>query len=302
MNTALDCIPCFVRQATEAVSLCVPDVSRRTEIMRCILSDIAAADWNVSPAAVARDIQRRIRHETGNPDPYCSFKQNMNRLALEMLSCLRREARLDEDPQMAIVRMALAGNLIDAGAKTGLTEMEARSALCRACRTRINGSAKALFQAAEQARQILFLADNAGEIVFDRVLIEALPVEKMIVGVRGSPVLNDATMEDAETAGLTNIVRVIPNGSDAPGTIIEDCSNEFRRVFEASDLITAKGQGNYESLNASFKHIFFLLLVKCPRVAADIGAPVGEMVICERNGMPGSNEHVPAIIQKLVRK
>ncbi len=297
----MDCIPCFVRQAAEAVSMCIADESRRTEIMRCILSDIAQSDWNASPAAVARGIQRRIHLETGHPDPYRSFKQSMNRLALEMLPAFHQEARLDEDPQMAIVRMALAGNLIDAGAKTGLSEMEARRALCRACRARINGSAKTLFKAAEQARQILFLADNAGEIVFDRVLIEALPVDKITVGVRGSPVLNDATMEDAEVAGLPDIVKVIPNGSDAPGTIIEDCSNEFRRVFETSDLIIAKGQGNYESLNASSKHIFFLLLVKCHRVAADIEAPVGEMIVCERNGIPVGEEDA-ATMQKLVNK
>ncbi|MFO7534113.1 MAG: ARMT1-like domain-containing protein [Kiritimatiellia bacterium] len=283
MKTALDCIPCFVRQASEAVGYCVPDEHHREHIMRCLLSEIAGEEWHASPAEVAQRLHRLIRRETGNPDPYRPLKDRMNRLALEMFPAFRQQALSEEDPQMAIARMALAGNLIDAGAKTGLTEKDVRTALCRACREPVDGSARNLFQAAERARQILFLADNAGELVFDRALIEALPREKMVVAVRGSPVINDATMEDAETAGLPEIVPVISNGSDAPGTVVEDCSDRFRQLFETSDLIIAKGQGNFETLSATPKHIFFLLRVKCPRVAADIGAPVGSMVICERN-------------------
>jgi uncharacterized protein with ATP-grasp and redox domains len=283
MNTALDCIPCFVRQAAEAVAFCVPDEARRAPIMRRLLAEIAGANWHASPAEVAQHLHRSIRRETGDPDPYRSLKTRMNGLALEMFPAFRQQALSEEDPQMAIVRMALAGNLIDAGAKTGLTEKDVRTALCRACREPVDGSARNLFQAADRAGQILFLADNAGELVFDRALIEALPRGKMVVAVRGSPVINDATMEDAETAGLSEIVRVISNGSDAPGTVVEDCSDRFRALLETSDLIIAKGQGNFETLSATPKHIFFLLRVKCSRVAADIGARVGTMVICERN-------------------
>ena len=192
---------------------------------------------------------------------------------------VRQEVCQEADTPAALTRIALAGNLIDAAAKTGLMEMDVCGALCRACRDRVSGSASALFRAADRAEAILYLTDNAGEIVFDRVLIEALPKTRIRVGVRGSPVINDATMADAETAGLPDIVPVLSNGSDAPGTILEDCSDDFRRAFDASDLIIAKGQGNYESLCATSKHVFFLLRIKCSTVAAHMGAPLDTMVI-----------------------
>lgn len=290
MNTSLDCIPCFVRQAAEAIGLCVAEPSRRAELMRSILSDLAVSDWSGVSAVVAQRIHRRIREESGNPDPYRTFKDNMNRLAMELLPGFRDDVQGEEDPEAARVRVALAGNLIDVGAKTLPTEMDIRTTLCQAssgdCMT---GAARALFQAAEQAHHILFLADNAGEIVLDRVLIEALPTQRVVVGVRGSPVINDATVADAETAGLPGIVRVMPNGSDAPGTLLDDCSDEFRRVFAESDLIVAKGQGNFESLTAVSKHAFFLLAVKCPLVGRHSGVRVGSMAVCERNG--ASEEH-----------
>lgn len=284
MSTTMNCIPCFVRQAAEAVNLCVPDESRRAGIMRSLLAGIAEADWNASSPAVAQQIHRLIRKATGDPDPYLAMKERMNKLALDLLPCLIRAARLEERPRAAMTRIALAGNLIDAGAKSGLSETNVRSAVCRACGEDIRGPCREMFRAAKRAKQILFLADNAGEIVFDRVLIEALPREKMHVAVRGSPVINDATLADAELAGLPALVRVVSNGSDAPGTVTEDCSDAFRRIFDDSDLIISKGQGNYESLAGTNKHAFFLMLVKCHTVSAQIGAPVGAMVIHEVNG------------------
>jgi uncharacterized protein with ATP-grasp and redox domains len=287
MTTTLDCVSCFVRQAVEATGFCVPDETARAVIVRRLLSNLAAADWNTTPVAVAQQLHRDIRLATGDADPYRALKERMNALALELLPCMRQSVRFEEDPRMAVVRMAVAGNLIDCGAKTGLSEGGVRNALCQASREPLHGSVNDLFTAAEGARRILFLADNAGEIVFDRVLIEALPTTKITVAVRGSPVLNDATLADAQVAGLTDLATVIPNGSDAPGTILEDCSDAFRRLYADSDLVIAKGQGNYESLNTNPKHIFFLLRVKCPLVAAQVGAPVGAMVMIERNREAG---------------
>ena len=288
MTTTTACLPCFVRQAVEAVGFCVPDEEARVPILRHLLAELATADWHRTPVGVAQQLHRSIREATGQADPYHALKDRMNRLALEMLPCMRTEARFEEYPQMAVVRLAVVANLIDSGAKTGMTEVNVREALCRASRDPLCGSANALFAAAERAQRILFLADNAGEIVFDRPLLEALPTRKITVAVRGSPVLNDATVDDARVAGLTGLTTVISNGSDAPGTILEDCSEEFRRLYAESDLIIAKGQGNYESLSATTKHIFFLLRVKCARVAAQIGAKVGDMVVRERNTEAGT--------------
>jgi len=286
MKTVVDCIPCFVRQASEAIALCVSDDARRAEVMRRVLSELARIEWTGSPSRTAQLFHRTIRRETGTADPYRSMKARMNQVAVELLPCLRKDAGMEEEPFTAMVRLAVAGNLMDAGSKTGLSDAELRTALCRACRGECaRALARDLFDAAQRAQRILYLTDNAGEIVLDRSLIEMLPRSKITVGVRGSAVLNDATMADAEAAGLPGIVSVISNGSDAPGTLLDDCSPDFRRVFEESDLIIAKGQGNYESLSDTAKHAFFLMHIECPIVAAHADLPVGAMGICERNGI-----------------
>ncbi len=137
-----------------------------------------------------------------------------------------------------------------------------------------------------QARDILYLGDNAGEVVFDRVLIERLPYDEVTFVVKGSPVINDATMADAEAAGLTDLVEVITNGSDGPGTILKTCSPQFRERFGQADLIIAKGQGNYESLSEVDKSIFFVLKAKCPVIARDLDCTIGEMIL-RRNEKSG---------------
>ena len=123
------------------------------------------------------------------------------------------------------------------------------------------------------------MADNAGEIVFDRLLIELLPLDRVIVAVRGGPVLNDATLSDAAAAGLTEIVKVVDNGSNAPGTVLSDCSEKFVELFESSSMIISKGQGNFESLQTTDRNIFFLLKVKCVVVAEELRTKVGSLVI-----------------------
>ena len=143
----------------------------------------------------------------------------------------------------------------------------------------LNGNLEEFSQAVFRADNILYLADNAGEIVFDRLLIELLPLEKITVAVRGFPTINDATMHDAETAGITKLVRVIDNGSDVPGTILDKCSEAFRYSFDRADLVISKGQGNYETLSEVDKDIFFLLKVKCPIIAKKISCPVGSLVL-----------------------
>jgi uncharacterized protein with ATP-grasp and redox domains len=138
------------------------------------------------------------------------------------------------------------------------------------------------------ARSILYLGDNAGEIVFDKVLIESLPYrDKITYVVRGEPVLNDVTMHDAEEVGLCGLVEVIDNGSDAPGTILEDCSPEFRGRFAAADLVVSKGQGNYESLSCvPHRQVCFLFLMKCAAVAADAGGKVGDLAVVWQGSHP----------------
>ncbi|MBP7831255.1 MAG: DUF89 family protein [Kiritimatiellae bacterium] len=281
MKTEIECIPCFVRQAVEAVALIVKDPARREALLRKLLHEIANSEWTHSPPVMGQRIHRIIRQELGCRDPYRDVKDRMNRIAEELLPSLCASMAYQPDQHEAAVRMAIGGNLLDVGAKTQIAAEDIPRHMNAIWTQPLRGDVDALFRAADEAHCILYLTDNAGETVFDRVLIEALPAEKITVFVRGAPVLNDATMEDAVAAGLSETAPVFDNGSDAPGAILEDCSEEFRRWFERADLIIAKGQGNYETLSDTTKRVFFLFTVKCPVIAAHVGEPVGSLVVKE---------------------
>jgi len=280
MRIFLDCIPCFVRQALDSARLVTDDEQIHEKVVREVLRLAADLDMSQSPPVIGQRIHRLIRKLIGNTDPYRELKQRFNRLALELCAELEERIRTSEDPMETAVRLAIAGNIIDLGVKTSIKESDVEK-IIRDCLTADFDirQVEEFRNAVSRAEKILYLVDNAGEIVFDRLLIEQLPCEKVTVVVKGEPVINDATMEDAEFVGLTEMVEVIDNGSDAPGTILETCSKIFRNRFEEADLIIAKGQGNYETLSNVDKDIFFVLKAKCPVIARDLGCEVGEMIL-----------------------
>jgi len=279
MKTYFDCIPCFVRQALEAGRFVTTDPKVHEQILREVLRAISEMDLKESPPRMGQRIHRLIRELTGNPDPYAEVKGRFNRLAMGMYRRLKRIARTAANPLETAVRLAIAGNIIDFGVRSTIDESHVDEAIEHALAAPFDGDVEAMNKAVREAHSVLYLADNAGEIVFDRLLIEQLPMDKITLAVKGSPVINDATREDAEAAGLTERVRVIDNGSDAPGTVLADCSETFRRQFEAADVILAKGQGNYETLSEVEADIFFILKTKCPVIAQHLDVPVGTLVL-----------------------
>jgi hypothetical protein len=184
--------------------------------------------------------------------------------------------------------VAIAANIIDLGVKSTLGENQAAEALRESCSTDAYGDFAEFRRQVDEAREILYLADNAGEIAIDRLLIEELGPDRVTLVVRGKAVINDATIEDAQAVGVHEIVRVIDNGSDAPGTILDDCNVEFREQFRKADLIVSKGQGNFESLSGEDANLVFLFMVKCPVIARHIDMPLGLHVLLNRNDVrPG---------------
>jgi len=289
MKTFFDCIPCLIRQALASVRLVTPDERVHEQVLREVLQAASRMDLNQPPAAMSQAVHRRIRELCRNGDPYRLSKVRFNRLALDLLPAFRHRLEEAPDPWDAAVRLAIAGNVMDLAVKGGLSESQIQDSIDQSLNESLEGNTAEFAASVREARRILYLTDNAGEIVFDRLLIEQMPREKVTVAVRGSPVINDATLEDAEQAGLTRLVQVIDNGSDAPGTLVRDCSEAFQRHFADADLIIAKGQGNYETLRESCKPIYFLLRVKCPVIARDTGCPLGRMVL-----QPSAGERVNA--------
>jgi len=236
-------------------------------------------DMSQGPPAIGQQIHRLIRELIGIEDPYRNIKKQFNELALKLYPKLRKLIIESEDMLATAVRLAIAGNIIDFGVNSTLREIDLETTINECLAADFPGVQLRPFRdALTGADEILYVVDNAGEIIFDRLLIEQLPIEKVAVVVKGEPVINDATMEDALLAGLPKIVEVIDNGSDGPGTILESCSKTFRSRFEDADLIIAKGQGNYETLSDVDKDIFFILKAKCPVIARDLGCEVGEMI------------------------
>jgi hypothetical protein len=244
-------------------------------MLRCL----AGLDFDQPPPFVGQMIHRKLRELTGNPDPYRDAKNRHNRLALQLLSELKEIVRKSEDPLKTSALLAITGNVIDLGARGDLTEDEVRSSIARTFSEPFHVDVEHLRREIGKASNILYLADNAGEIVFDRLLIEEMPAGRVIVAVRGEPVINDAVMCDAQTAGLQDLVRLVSNGSDAPGTILDDCSLEFQSCYRNADLVIAKGHGNYETLSNEEKNIFFLFKIKCETVASHTGFKQGTNVL-----------------------
>ncbi len=243
MNTYLDCIPCMLRQALEAARAHSDDVRVHQQLLRDALGLVIGLDLDRPPPVVGQAIHRRLRELTGS-DPYLAAKRRFNRLALEALPELEALVRRAEDPLLAAARCAVAANAIDMGISAAISDEAARAALRGLSELEpVHGDWRALQAAAGAADRILYLADNAGEIAVDRLVVQALGPERVTVAVRGGPVLNDATLDDARDVGLLELVEVIDNGSDAPGTILEDCSPAFRRRFEQAQLVDRQGPG-----------------------------------------------------------
>ena len=280
MKIYLDCIPCFIRQSLDAARHATEDIQIHEKVVRGVLNLANTLDMNQSPPLIGQKIHRLIRELAGVEDPYYNVKKQFNNTALELYSKMRKSIIGSKDPLETAVRLAIAGNIIDFGINSTLQKTELENTI-RQCLSEelADMQIESFRKAIDEAENILYLADNAGEIVFDRLLIEQLPIEKITVAVKGSPVINDATKQDAEIAGLPKIVDVIDNGSDAPGTILENCSQFFRDHFNKADLVIAKGQGNYETLSDVDKNIFFILKAKCPVISKNIGCKVGKMVL-----------------------
>jgi len=255
-----------------------PTVHER--VLRETLRLAAEMPFDRSPPWMGMQIHQALRKITGNDDPYRQAKRKANEMALALYPELKQRVRGAPDAFAAAVHLAIAGNVIDLGCKSQLSDEEVYHAIDNALHEPMNRQAiDDLHKAVVSAKTILYLTDNAGEIVLDRLLIEQLPMERVTVAVRGRPIINDATYEDAQAAGLTDLVEVIDNGSDVPGTILDLCSQDFRDRFHSAGLVIAKGQGNYETLSEKGRNIYFLLKAKCLVIARDIGCPVGQTVV-----------------------
>jgi uncharacterized protein with ATP-grasp and redox domains len=250
--------------------------------MRSILLTIASLDPLRSPTENVTVILHKANELLGVKDPYCRVKHESNILALGMLPKLRETVNFSNDPLNTACKLAIAGNIIDMILQQ---DFDINASVEEALSSDFPGKDYEVFKKqVEYARQILIIGDNSGEIAFDRLLVEQLKrsCNKIIYAVKGGPIINDATMQDAEQVGMVEEVELITNGNNSVGTNLERCSSEFRQAMAESDVIISKGQANYESLESTLEagdKTFFLLRAKCPAIAQKLGVKLNGMVL-----------------------
>ncbi len=277
-----DCLPCIARGALDAARLSTKDDLVHQKIVKAVMAELVKAPMESAPPLMAKVIQDCVRKFSGEDDPYKALKKEYNDLALDLypkLSALKDEAK-DPSGRFEIgVRLSIAGNIIDFGAASTVGPEKVMDTIAHALETQITGDVKALELAVQNADHILWLSDNTGEIVFDKLLIEEMDQDKITYVVRGGNALNDATMADAVDTGMTDLVKVIDSGAAIPGTILEYCSKELVTAYEKADLIISKGQGNFETLDHKDERIFYLFKAKCLIVARHGDCRPGDVVI-----------------------
>jgi len=260
--------------------------------MRAVLAYFSRIDYNQTPPQMGKDMHRIIREVLGDPDPYHEIKMKFNNLMLSYYPDLKKIVAEAGDRLAMALKLAIAGNIIDFGPNQPF-DIDKTLNLAKSIVPAIDDT-ESLRTDISRAKTILYLGDNAGEIVLDKLLIETIGHPDVYFAVRGAPVINDATLEDAKAVGMEEVARVISNGDDAPGTILKDTSAEFREIFGRADLTIAKGHGNYEGLKGSLGNIYFVLLAKCDYVAGRLGVRKGDFVIKHIQSPPGGEAYVPS--------
>ncbi|NCC76721.1 MAG: DUF89 family protein [Clostridia bacterium] len=289
MKLFLECIPCMLRQIVDVVQLATTDESTQQQVIQEALQELVHyPDYRNSPDML-RILHPMVKRYTGISDPYARIKQHDIEMARGLLPKVRAFKGADPDRLLQALKISAIGNLMDSAIYSNLdlesciqTELSQDFSLCDLAEFKKDLQAVAAKGPAPDGKpgsHILIIGDNAGEAVFDTFLIECLQEHHQVTyAVRDVPIINDVTLEDAQAAGLTQLVTVISSGSDAPGTLLERCSPDFLGLFNQADIVISKGQGNYETLSDAPREIYFLLKAKCKAIANALETRQGSAV------------------------
>lgn len=283
MKIKNECITCLARQSVDVAELMTDNKKLQEDIIKKGLEELSTLSFLETSPEIARRLHTYVRELMENPDPYKALKNEYNVIAGDLVESLALEekVKMSEAPFDTACRLSLAGNIIDFGLGIDLDKEDVQRSINESLTAQIMGSSSSVLkERVNRAKEIMVIADNSGEIVFDKLLIKELPMEKVTYVVKGGPIVNDATMEDAIDVAMTELVRVIDTGYDVQGTIVEKSSKSFRKSFDSADLIIAKGQANYETLSElEDSRIVFLLRAKCKVIADDLSCAQGAFVI-----------------------
>lgn len=265
-----------MQQAYRAAKIATKDEHLIKKVLDTFGEKIKDIPLENTPPETGKLIYKIVSEITGIKDPYAQIKKENIQEALELYSALKLIVNESNDRLLMAIRIAIAGNVIDFGVnKTFDMERDIETIIQQ------NFSVfdyKLFLDKLSASKSILYLGDNAGESVFDKILIEELN-KPVVYVVRETPIINDCTIHDAIDSGLDEVAEIISSGSTAPATIIKLCNAEFIKKYNSAELIISKGQGNYEGLSCSDKPVFFMLKVKCPVIANDLQVEENDIVL-----------------------
>jgi len=293
MKIHLDCIPCFLRQALQAARFSTDNEKKQEDVLRASLTAIFESNWHNTPSIIGYKVHFTVMDVLGVDDPYREEKIRSNAIVLDMYQDLQKEIENNNDPVDKAIRFAIAGNIMDYGAKSEFNIHDTLQRL-KYEGLKIDHSTK-LKNDIKNAKTIAYITDNAGEIVFDRLLMETMDKtygkKEWHVHVKARPIINDATIENAIQAGLDKVENITIDVIDFGRGYDDRTDPEFLGKLAAYDVVISKGQGNYEALsNAGNINFYFLLMAKCPLVAKDIGVEMGDILAIRQSGKAARTE------------
>lgn len=287
MKTYLDCLPCFMNQALRAGRIATSDEKKIKRLLDEVGMLIKKIPMEQSPPETGEIIYQKISEITGNYDPYKRIKEKNIEHAQLLYPGLKKKVDESEDRLLTAIRLAVAGNVIDLGVNK---EFNIEKDIAKILHQDFAVFDYDLFkQELKASKEILYIGDNSGEAVFDKILIEEMGKPATFV-VREIPVINDITIKEAKKIGIDKIAKIVSSGTTAPGTILPLCNKEFIKKFNNADMIISKGQGNYEGLSGVTRSIFFLLKAKCTVIAGNIGVEEDDIVL---KGINIKHHHLP---------
>jgi len=278
LRTAPECVPCILRQTLSAARRVTDDPWVQRKVLFALMEHLPTLNFDRTPAELSYDAMRFTCKYLGVADPFAEDKRHFTEKMLAVEDEMRCRIREAPDPLMAAVRFSLAGNMIDLGIldPEGVEEELARDA--EGLELAINDYSE-LKAALEEARSVLYILDNAGEIVCDKLVIEQLGRPEVWCVVRKAPIINDVTRADAEAVGLGRLAKLVDIGTEALGVPLSQCSAEFRDLFASADLVISKGQANFETLDEAERPVFHILRAKCEHMASFLSVPLGSAVL-----------------------
>jgi len=286
----LECIPCIFNQLVDVVHFNKMDDETGMNIMEQAMSRMQNYDLlKGSAPEITAIIHKDIRELTGIDDLYYQAKRESNKLAMSLQKRVKGMIIDSENLLDSYVKMAIAGNVMDYGTRIRYSIEDTIDTILHSPFA-INDFDKFSSDLAQNGKKILYIGDNAGEIVFDKIFIEYLSAEyqhQITYLVKSEPILNDVLLEDAIEVGLDKLVRVLESGSVTPGTLYKQMKPEIKKLYEQADFIISKGQGNFETLPRELTKTYFLLKMKCPKIAEMLGIKLGDLIVQQVERLQG---------------